>query len=60
MKHLTDINETYTEHLLNALSISWTLLYLSICCLVHAFVPFFFETTVSSNLITLNNLVNRK
>lgn len=60
MKHLNDLNETYTEHLLKALKISGFLFYLSVCCTIHAFVPFLFEKTVSSNIRKLFNLVNRK
>ena len=58
-KHLKEQNETYFEHMFNALRISSFLLSLSIKCFVHSFVPFLFTDAVSSKLDCLNDIVRR-
>lgn len=60
MKHLEEAGETYFEHMINAMKISWFLFYLGGCCFIHALVPFLFEKGVSSKLDELIELVNRK
>jgi len=60
MSHLEEKNETYFEHMLNALSISWLLLSLSLKCFVHSIIPDLYVDAVSSKIDNLNNLVYRK
>ena len=60
MTHLEEKNETYFEHMLNALSISWLLLSLSLKCFVHSIIPDLYVDAVSSKIDNLNNLVYRK
>jgi hypothetical protein len=58
-KHLEEQDETYFEHMFNALKISSFLLSLSIKCFVHSLVPFLFIDAVSSKLDCLNDIVRR-
>lgn len=60
MTHLEEKNESYFEHMSNALSISWLLLSLSLKCFIHSIIPDLYVDTVSSKIGDLNNLVNRK
>ena len=47
MKHLEEVNETYFEHMVHALKFALLGFIASFCCLVHAFIPCWFETTAS-------------
>ena len=59
MKHLEEADETYIEHMKHAMGISYLLLSAGAKCLIHAVIPPFFETGVSSKLEDLNALVKR-
>lgn len=50
-KHPDSVGESYTEHMGTALSFAGPLLLATLCCLVHAFLPFLFEKT-GSQIIT--------
>jgi hypothetical protein len=41
--HLESVGESYFQHMFHALSFTLALLLGSLCCLVHAFLPFAFE-----------------
>ena len=41
--HLQSVDETYFQHMQHALSFVLAMLLGSLCCLVHAFLPFVFE-----------------
>ena len=49
-KHLKESNLTYFQHMRRALSISCNLMTASAACLIHAFLPFVFETSASSTI----------
>jgi|LULV01.1.fsa_nt_gb hypothetical protein len=60
MIHLEEKNESYFEHMSNALSISWLLLCLSLKCFIHSIIPDLYVNAVSSKIVDLNNLVDRE
>jgi hypothetical protein len=51
MKHLLDLNETYLRHAAIALRFAAILFCLSIAAVVHAIVPWLFQT-ITSNWVT--------
>jgi hypothetical protein len=51
MKHLDDNNMTYFQHLFFALKMAGALI-------IHAFLPWFFETYASDHLCNQNNSEN--
>lgn len=57
-KHLKEVNETYKEHMFNALWISWKLFLAGGACFIHAFVPDWFIHTASNECKNIINLVN--
>ena len=59
-KHLREANETYLEHMIAALKISWTLCVCSGISFVHAIFPFLFVTTVSDKIIELGNYLSKR
>jgi len=60
-KHPKRTGETYIQHFFKALGFSWLLLSLSFKALVHAVLPFIYESTVSTRIKELNkNLQQRK
>ena len=59
MKHLEEADETYLEHMKNAMGISYLLLSAGTKCLIHSIIPPLFEKGVSSRLDDLNALVKR-
>ena len=46
-RHLHDVDETYTQHLCHAMRFAVAMFFGALACLVHAFLPFLFETTGS-------------
>ena len=54
-KHPNSVGETYSKHLYHAMSFSFLLFLLSLKALVHAFLPFFYETAVSDRLKKIND-----
>ncbi|MCH7817807.1 MAG: hypothetical protein IIC60_14700 [Proteobacteria bacterium] len=43
ISHLESVDESYLQHMRQALSFTLALLFGSLCCLVHAFLPCLFE-----------------
>jgi hypothetical protein len=54
LEHPNSIGETYTKHMWNAFKMSVKLNFLAFLLLLHAFIPFIFETKVSSEIIKLS------
>ena len=46
-EHPASVGESYTGHMGTALGFAGPLLVATLCCLVHAFLPFLFEKTGS-------------
>ncbi len=61
-RHLESVEETYVEHFGHALSFAATLAVAAAVCLVHALLPFLFESTGSRLIHRLHDrmVVNRK
>ena len=59
--HLQSVDETYFQHMQHALSFVLAMLLGSLCCLVHAFLPFVFEKKGSQIVTRLHDrmVVNR-
>ena len=53
-KHPKEVGESYIQHFFKALSFSGLLFSLGFKALVHALLPFCFETTVSDKVKTLS------
>ena len=53
-KHPKEVGESYINHFFKALSFSGLLFSLGFKALVHALLPFCFETTVSDKVKTLS------
>lgn len=49
-QHLDEVNETYFEHMGNAMSFAGHMLTGAIACAIHAVMPFFFESTGSNRV----------
>jgi len=60
LDHPSSVNETYFEHLVQAMLISLNLLKLSITALTHAIFPFLFIETTSLNIEKLNNKTSKR
>ena len=54
VKHLRDINMSWSLHLWYALTLAGKLLLLSLTAVVHGLLPFIFTSTVSSEVNKLN------
>lgn len=52
-RHLIEVNETYKQHMIQALWISWRLFLASSSCFIHAFVPDCFIHTASNECKTI-------
>jgi hypothetical protein len=48
--HPATVGETYPQHLFSALGFSVQMLIGAMCCLVHAVLPFLFQTTGSGRI----------
>lgn len=59
-KHPRERNMTYCEHFAHAMKYSIKLFYGSITLCVHAFIPYFFETTGSDIVRNVNNEITKK
>ena len=55
MKHLKDVNMTYTEHWMFAWILALKLFLLSLIALVHGIFPFILVHSVSNKIRILNN-----
>ena len=53
-KHPKEVGESYIQHFFKALSFSGLLFSLGFKALIHALLPFCFETTVSDKVKTLS------
>ena len=60
IKHPKEVNETYFEHMRCAMKFHFTLLGLSLCALIHAVFPFWFETTASDGIKELNDCMQNR
>lgn len=60
-KHPSSVGESYFQHMRHALSFSGMMAVGTLCCLVHALLPFLFEKTGSRIISNLYDrmLVNR-
>jgi hypothetical protein len=54
MKHLKDINMSWSTHLWYAITLATRLLLLSLTALVHGLLPFIFSSKVSDEVNKLN------
>tara|TARA_A100001015_G_C15038722_1_gene738083 strand:+ start:4457 stop:4657 length:201 start_codon:yes stop_codon:yes gene_type:complete len=59
-KHLRDAGESYTKHLIFALTISLKLLKAGIQCFLHALIPGIFQTSGSSAVKEIYNKINNR
>ena len=59
MTHLEEQNESYFEHMINAQKIAFLLLFMSIGCFIHSFIPDILTGVVSSRLVKLNKITLR-
>lgn len=48
--HLSEVGETYFEHLYRALKVSFILLLTALVCFIHSILPFLFTTFVSNKI----------
>lgn len=60
MGHLEDINQTYFEHMTDALSYSITSFYAGIIFALHGVFPNFFVFTGSNTIAKLNGILVEK
>ena len=58
-EHPESVGETYTQHLFSALSFSLMMARATVCCAIHAFLPFLFTATGSRIVEELANGMNR-
>jgi Family of unknown function (DUF6356) len=47
VKHPREVNMTYWSHCKRAMGLGLHILYAGICCFIHAFFPFLFQTKAS-------------
>ena len=59
MSHLEKQNETYFEHMIGAQKIAFLLLFMSIGCFIHSFIPDILIDVVSSRLDKLKKITRR-
>ena len=59
-QHPSSIDETYVEHMGNALKFSFTFLQLAVIAYIHAFLPFMFTNTGSDKVRELNELMLKR
>ena len=60
-KHLRDVDETYFEHMGNALYYTLTFALLTVTTLIHSILPFLFASTGSKKIEELyKDIANRK
>jgi hypothetical protein len=56
--HLSEVGETYFEHLYRALKVSFILLLTALVCFIHSILPFLFTTFVSNKIKQMNKDFN--
>ncbi len=56
--HLSEVGETYFEHLYRALKVSFILLFTAFVCFIHSILPFLFTTFVSNKIKQMNKDFN--
>ena len=59
-KHPNSINETYFEHMKNALRFVVVLKCLALAGIIHSIFPFWFEKTVSNGIKELNHILEKR
>ena len=59
-KHLHDAGESYTQHLLFALSIAMKMLVTGMQCFLHALIPGIFKASGSNAIKELYNRINNR
>ena len=59
-KHLYDAGESYTQHLLFALSIAMKMLVAGMQCFLHALIPGIFKASGSNAIKELYNRINNR
>ena len=59
-QHPNAIDETYLEHMGNALKFSFTFLQLAVIAYIHAFLPMLFTNTGSEKVQELNKLMLKR
>lgn len=59
-KHPRSINETYFEHMFNALRFVLVLTCLAVVGFIHSIFPFLFEKTVSSGIEELHQVLKTR
>ena len=59
-KHPTEIGETYGQHLVSALIFGVKMVAAGIGCIIHAFLPFLFETAGSGAVSRLHRGMSKR
>ena len=59
-KHPKSVDETYLQHFFHAMSFSCLLFSLSLKALVHAVLPFCYETAVSNKIKSLSDEMQKR
>ena len=59
-EHLIHINESYFQHMLTALKISFQLCLASLMAFIHALFPFLFTTGAGNKIKQLNSFIDKK
>jgi hypothetical protein len=59
-KHLNEVDETYIQHMGNALKFSFTFLQLAVIAFIHGALPFCFVNTGSRKVKKLNDLMQSR
>ena len=59
-KHPKEVGETYLQHFYHAMSFSFLLFSLSLKALVHALLPFCYETAVSDRIKKLSEGMQKR
>jgi hypothetical protein len=59
-KHLKSVNETYFQHLREALSYAVILFIATFACFIHAIFPFLFEKVASNMMLKIQERLNKR
>ena len=59
-KHCDKANETYLQHMMIAIKISFSLLLASLMGFIHSLIPALFEKNASNRIINLYNYLQEK
>ena len=60
VQHLKIVNESYGKHLLFTVKLSYTLLLLAGCAILHGLLPFILTGTVSDKIKHLNTVLSER